>query len=386
MFDFERQKNQVLEALGVTDTGAKRITEERKLRAEEKAEAGNYEKNANEVEHTGNTGYGLELVPTNVVQAEILDVVPKYATFLTSLPGFHGYDMAISEKVPIIGEVGFFRGNTEWTTGAGAIAQGTNLLATDSVTITQKGFILSADVSYRELEYATGDLAKILKDRLGNAWARTAEAAIINGDTTAGATGNVNSDDQAPATTFAAIGGSAHYSLQIGSGLVRLGVDATIVNAGTLDIADFTDTMNKLGDYAANPADCLWLFNRKTYNKALNLQPFYDAAQRGEKSTLAGNAITNLHGADLFIPRDFGLAEADGKQSATGSNNTLGRFLMFWKYAVQHGYGKNFEIDVFKIPGKGVQIVATVDWGFATVDQKAGQTDKSVGMAANITV
>lgn len=386
MFQTDEGVLHVMNALGLTEEGRKRMEDNRVKRLEELSKM-KIETNANEVVHTGNTGYGAELIPTNVLQSEIFDALPKYSTFLTELPGFHGFNMGVSEDVSVIGDPGFFQGNGEWTTGAGTIVQGNSKQPTGKVTINQASFIMSIDVSKRELNYAVGDLESLLKDRIAAAWARTAESALINGDTVTAGTGNVNSDDQAPATTFASLGGAQYHVLKLDNGLVKLGVGATIVNAGTLDITDLIDVENKVGDYFADPSQCLWLFNRKTYNKMKGIAAFYDASQRGESSTLSGKAITNIDGADLFVARDLGLAEADGKLSgATPANNTLGRFLLFWKPAVQHGYGQNFELDVVKVPGKGVSIIATVEWGFSIVQQKAGITDSSVGLAANITV
>lgn len=373
------------EALGLSENGAKVLAERRVLRLEK---AKGLKTNANEVMHTGNTGYGAELIPLNVLQAEVFDAVPQYATFLPSLPGFHGYNMGISEKVAVKGDPGFFIGNAEWTTGAGAIAQGSNRNPTGEVTITQAPFKMAIDVSKRELNYSIGDLQNLIINKMSQAWARTAESVILNGDSEPGVIGNVNSDDQAPATTFATEGGASYHATMIDHGIRELCINGSLltVNAGILDITDFTSVENLLGDYFSDPSQCLWLFNRKTYNKAKGIQAFYDASQRGEKSTLSGNAITNIDGADLFICRDMKLTEADGKLSATPGNNTLGQFGLVWKPAIQYGYGQQFELDVVKVPGKGIQIIATVEFGFAIVQKSAGQADSSVGLGINVTV
>jgi len=82
-----------------------------------------YMENANDVEHTTNTGYGKELVPVDVLSNNVYNAVFEGSNFLNKFPGYHGANMGTSEKVPAIGDVGFAVGNTEWTTGAGAIAQ-----------------------------------------------------------------------------------------------------------------------------------------------------------------------------------------------------------------------------------------------------------------------
>lgn len=369
---------------------AKRLENAQKMEEAgiDKAEIDAYMKNANELMHTGNTGFGAELIPTEVLTQEVLDLVPKYSTFLGALPGFHGTNMPISAKVPVIGETGFFKGNTEQTTGAQALPQASNRLATGEVVITQAPLIADVFITKRELTYSIVDLENLVKTRLASALARTIESMIINADVEAGAVGNVNSDDQAPATTFAATGGAADHRLLLDHGLREVAINGSglTVNAGALDMGDFVAMMNILGDLAANPADLLWLFNRSTYNKALTLDAFAKANERGQQSTIDGKAISNVFGADLFIGRDVPKTEADGKMSATASNNTLGQFLLFHKAAVQYGYGMPFEVEVTRVAGKGVQITATCEFGFAIAQLLAGNSDSSVALARNITL
>lgn len=79
---------------------------------------------ANEVMHTGNTGYGAELVPGAIQTTDFLDLVPRTSPFIGALRGYHGRNMNKIMEVPVIGEVPFHDLGSEWTTGAGAIAQG----------------------------------------------------------------------------------------------------------------------------------------------------------------------------------------------------------------------------------------------------------------------
>ena len=161
----------------------------------------------NEVVHTTNTGYGKELIPVNVLTDTVLEMVPMYAGILNAfMVGFHGNSMGKSEKVPIVGEIPFAQGNSEWTTGAGAIAQGKQLLPTGDVTINQYSMIVSVDVSNEELAYSVADLQTMILRKMSQSFVRTFESAIVNADPETSSVGNVNSDDQAPATTFATTG------------------------------------------------------------------------------------------------------------------------------------------------------------------------------------
>lgn len=347
------------------------------------------EDNANDIMHTTNTGYGKELVPLNVLSQQVHEAVPTYGQFIGALPGFHGSDMAISEKVSIIGDPGYFRGNTEATTTAMAIAQGTNLLPTADITITQNELIMSVDISRRELTYSIIDLQALLLTKIGQAAAQTFEDMIVNGDAETGATGNVNSDDQAPATTFTASGGAVYHTLLNDHGLRELAINGTSLthDAGTLAIPDFLSVMALLGHYAATPADNMWLVDSATYLKMLGITELFTMSINGKQSTIFDPAITNIFGSDLVIPKGMRKTEADGKLSgATLTDNTLGQIAYFRKAAVQWGYGRPIEFDVVKIPGKGVQVVATAEFGFAIVQQEAGVAESSVGLGINVTV
>lgn len=74
-----------------------------------------------------------------------------------------------------------------------------------------------------------------------------------------------------------------------------------------------------------------------------------------------------------------------GVVSETGGQNKKGSFAVIYKPAVQYGYGQPLEIDVFKVPGKGVALVATMEFGFAIADEVAG-LGKTVGLGANVTL
>ena len=93
-----------------------------------------------------------------------------------------------------------------------------------------------------------------------------------------------------------------------------------------------------------------------------------------------------VFGADLFNLRDVDLTEADGKVSVTPGNNTKGSIHLLYKPSVQYGYGQPLEIDIEKAPGKGINIVATFEFGFSIANKLAGMTDASVASAINITV
>lgn len=341
------------------------------------------DQNANEIMHTTNTNKGEELVPDNVLAKEIFDSIPEYSTFLGSLPGNHGSGLNKVELKAVIGDAGFMKLGAEKTTGALNLSQGDTTVPTDEVTITQKKLEMTIDVSEELSTFNVDDAAGLerrLKEKIGKAASRTIEAAIINGDTITAATGNINSDDGAPTSTD-------YYLGYLGLRKDSLVTEANGINVGTAEVADLLSMMNVLGDYFSAPEECLWLFNRQTYNKYLGIDSFADADKRGQDSTISGKAITSLYGADVFIARDLKKTEADGKIStATPANNTKGQMLLLWKPSIQYGFGKELQLKLYDRGADGYQLQGWLFFGFAIYNESATRVDPTNVVGYNITV
>lgn len=339
-------------------------------------EAFEAQKNANEVMNTTAVGAGKELVPAEVMGDALLGLVPNYSFLLPLLPGNHGSGLEMKEVLPVIGEAGLFSGNTEWTTGAGTPNTPTGRkVATGSVTIEQGQFILEIAVSKRELAYSMVVLEPILRERINQAAARTVDALFLNADSAT--SGNINYDGGTPAT--------GEYYLQGNNGLRKLGLGNS-VDVGTFDEADFLAMFDALDEYAADPSQLLFVTSRKVYNKMLgftNVKTYDKAAQN---ATIFKGVLANLFGVDILVHRDVpSLATADGKVSTTGASNTTGTGVMFYKPAVQFGFGKVEDFEVTPVAGKGAILTSTFEFGFGIPNQAAG-LPKMVTAAKNITV
>ena len=353
---------------------------------EEKSITDLLETKANEVEHTTNTGYGKELVPVNVLSDTIMNIIPTYGSFLNAFTvGFHGNNMWASVKVPIKGEINFAQGVAEWTTGAGVLIQGTNKLATDEVTITQYQLQASVDISRKLINHSVGDIISFVTEDMGKQFARTIQSAILNADPNTSTAGNVNSYDAAAATTYAATGWANDHRALGYTGLrcaALAGTSGTdYVDVGTLDITDFFTTRGKMGLYSIALQDLVLIMDYVSYNKALTITEFLQYFINGQKSTVVTGAISQIGAVDLFVSREFPKTYTTGLVSATAANNTKGGFLYVYKPAVQRGYGQPVEIDVVKVPGKGYQVIGTMEFGFTIVNKKAGATDPTVVLA-----
>lgn len=351
------------------------------------------EKKANENMHTGNTGYGAEFVPSEVFASEIFDIVPQRGRLLPLLPGSHGTNLPKTYTAPVVGlSIGdtVFQGKGEWTTGTPAETQddhGISKVATMNVTLTQVPFICEVRISDEQLKYNAVNTEQYVKDRIAAGMAYTVESVIINGDIETGSTGNVNSDDQAPATTFAATGGAKDHRLMIDHGIRERAISGSYtVDAGTLGEDDYSALLGVLGEYSESPEDVLFIQNVSVNKPMRAIAAFADASKNGDRSLIAKGILPTPYGTDVLVHRAVPKTEADGKMSATSSNNTKGQVLAIYKPAIQYGFGQDFKLEVVRVPGYGYRLVATFDFAFSIVDSGASLTSPTVAAAINITL
>jgi hypothetical protein len=80
-----------------------------------------------------------------------------------------------------------------------------------------------------------------------------------------------------------------------------------------------------LDDYSDDLDNLLLLMNTATYNKTLTISEFTDHYKNNQGSTIVnGKLLGKLAGVDYLTTRELRKTEADGKLSATASNNTKG--------------------------------------------------------------
>lgn len=340
---------------------------------------------ANEVMHTGNAGYGAEHIPAEVFKQGIIDLIPQRARLLPLLPGNHGSNLP---KVLTTGVRGLsiddlvFQGKNEWTTGTASQTEDDHSqqkAKTKKVTLTQKSFICEVDISDDELRYNAANTEQYVKERIADAAAHTVDLLIINGDNETGGTGNVNSDDGAPA--------AGSYYLKIDGGIRERAINSSYtVNVGTLAVADYADILSKLGEYAERPEDCLFIQPVKVSAKMKQISEFLTYQNSADRATIQKGIIPTPFGVDVLQHRGVPLTEADGKVSTTPASNTVGQILALYKPAVQYGFGQEFNLEVVRVAGYGFRLVATFDFAFSIVDSDASLTNPTIAAGINVTV
>lgn len=341
---------------------------------------------ANEVMHSSNTGAGAEFIPSEVFAKEIFDLLPQRPGLLSQLQsGYHGNNLPKVYTAPVIGlSAGDieFEGRSEWTTGTKSETEDDHTqqkATTMNVTLTQAGFIAEIDISKDQLRYNAVNTEQYVRDRLLAGMQLTAEKFIINADSETGATGNVNLDDAAPAST--------KYYLKADNGIRERAINGSYTkNVGTLAASDYSDIMSVLGEYATNPEDLLFLQSPSVSHKARVLDEVETVDKLGDKATILKGQMGSIYGVPIVNHRGVPKTEADGKVSTTAGNNTLGQILCVYKPAIQWGFGQDFEIELERVPGYGWRLVATFDMAFSIVDSAASLDNPTVAAGINVTV
>jgi hypothetical protein len=333
------------------------------------------ETKANEVIHTGNTGFGAELIPGAVQTTDFLDLAPSLSPTLGLFKGFHGRNMNKIMEVPIIGELALHNVMPETTDDIMSITgASTGKLPTAKVMINQKKLAFRVSVSDEEVRFSNVvDIVATLQRKLAESAARTTVSAFINGDTVLTANTNINLIDGTPT-------GTEHYT--ICDGLRKTAFTAsTARDVGTLDFGDFVTALKDLGNNVSG--DLVWLFGTQSHASALLLNEFVQSYINGNSSTVLSGKVPSFLGYETAIERYLGKTNAVGKVSATGGNNTKGQVLLFDKYDMQWGYNGEYSIEIVRVPAQGWQMVGYYYVGATSSSGKAG-TDPRVASLYNI--
>ncbi len=227
-------------------------------------------------------------------------------------------------------EVPLGLGAISWRKGTRRTPTSPSDAATSKVTLTATEQVTEQGWDYTFDEDAIAAWMPGLRRRIAQSGAEQIDAFILNADATATSTGNINSDDAAPAS-------DAYYLTEGQDGLIHQWiVDNTAmgVNAGgdALADADILDALALMGKYAVDPSRLAMVTDVSTY-----LKGFLSAAtgapgantitidKFGAGAVVLTGQLASYRGIPIVVSASHGEAEADGKQSVTAASNTLGR-------------------------------------------------------------
>ena len=241
-------------------------------------------------------------------------------------------------------------GAVTWRKGAQNSATTQSNPNTNKVTLTATELVTEQAWSYTLEEDAVIAMAPAIRARLAQSGAEIMDDFAINADSTVTATGNINLDDATPASDAYYVSdgqdGIRHQYLVDNSGGV--GVDEN----GALEDATIIGELADMGKYAADPMNLAFICDVSTY-----LAGFLSAASGapganvitmdkfGAGALVMTGQLASYRGIPIVVSASMPLTEADGKVSATGSNNAKGQIAIVNRSMWNIGFRRNLLIE-----------------------------------------
>lgn len=336
--------------------------------------------------HTGNTGYGAEMVTSYIYKDEMYSlIVQDKKSILPMLPGNHGEILAPSALISVKGRVNKFTTGSEWTGGAfyGSLNED-NAMATARLTLPIAKFSTMISISKEELQYSTDrGLFNTVQNAIVRASNETITSVILNGDTQSNtATGNVNQKDNGTGTALA----SQHW-LAINNGLRKLAIANTITGGAVAhDTSVYKGMLSTIGDYAAEPQDCIWILSSKTALSARYVPGYRTQQDFGNGASVnTPNLPATIEGIETLQTRELArLVGNDGyvyegtTETGATAKNLYGQLLLVYKPAIQYAFGMPMQIIVHETSGAFLLDVS-FRFGFVIANATAG-LDKTVAL------
>ncbi|NLX08332.1 MAG: phage major capsid protein [Chloroflexi bacterium] len=326
---------------------------------------------ADELMHTDNTGYGQDWVPDiwsselwRKARAENV-ILPLFR--VVEMPS-NPFELPVSGTDPSVYYVPETQDEDDLTL-ASTNPIPDSQIGSGKVTLSAKKLALRVGFSAEMVEDAVIPLIQLYREQALRAMADAIDHVLLNGDTETGATGNINSDDAAPAATvkYLAFDGLRKLPLVTHSANT---LDANgAPSVALLRAARFLMEAR----YALRPKDCAWIVDGSTYAKLLSLAEVATVDKFGPYATVLTGEIAKVDGVPILVSAEMPLTQADGKADA--SANTKGQAVCVYRPGWVVGYRRRIAATMDYLPYyDAYQMVATVRLAFARLDDSVAST------------
>ena len=332
---------------------------------------------ADELMHTGLSGYGSEWVPDiwsselwRKARAENV-ILPLFR--VVEMPS-NPFELPISGTDPTVYYVPETQDEDDLTLGASNPLPDSQI-GSGKVTLTAKKLALRVGFSAELVEDAALPLIPLYREQALRVMADAIDHVLLNGDTTTAATGNINSDDAAPEATAKYLAFDGLRKLPL------VTTPAQALNANGVPTVALLRTARFLmpARYSLRPKDCAWIVDGSTYAKLLSDTNLATVDKFGPHATVLTGEIAKVDGVPVLVSAEMPLTQADGKANTTG--NTKGQAVCVYRPGWVVGYRRRVAATMDYLPYyDAYQMVATVRLAFAPFDSPVAS------MLYNITV
>ena len=304
-----------------------------------KKSLGLLETKADEAMNTTNTGAGEEFVETGF-STNVLELVRETTNFSSKFPTPIAMP-TVDYKLPVEGADPVFNYTTE-NGDVPATEYANSTAGTGEIMLSAKKFTAVAYLSGELDEDGINNMRGYVEQKIAKQYGEILDKVLINGDTVTAATGNVNSDDAAPAA------GSYYLAMD---GLRKNAItNGKTINAGALELADIRAARAMQGVKGLNPNESILGVGTDVYFKLLAFTQAETVEKFGGAATVVNWTLASIDGLEIAPTGFIGRTEADGKISATPANNTLGQAILVYKSDVIRGFKRDLKTYVEYLP------------------------------------
>lgn len=261
----------------------------------------------------------------------------------------------------------------------GGIANQTKRISTKTISLVSAKLTLTSYYSDELLEDSVIDIASYVLSELLEAYDNSVHEILINGDTTVGATGNINIVDANTSTL--ADGNKTDFLLFNGGRKLALSGAKTVNCAANLALSNVRTARSLMGVKGRNPKNLALVPDSKTYFNLMNLSQVETIEKFGDSATIKEGRLVALDGIEIIDREEIGLATATGEISATPANNVKGQMLLVHTPSILVGIrrGLTTEMSRYAEEGEtGITGTARIAIGFDNVQNSKDATSPAV--------
>jgi hypothetical protein len=352
------------------------------MKAFNQAQYDNAYTKSNEVENTGQTGYGAEWVAegwsNNIIQKARVDNVVLPLMTTVEMPT-DPYNMPIESTDPTVYAVGETTDQSQLTHTSGNAAT-MSKVGTDKIQLTSGQLVVWIAISEFEDEDALVPVIPQKRKQCQRVIADAMDSVILNAD--AAATGNINYNGGTLAATSkfryggdSSVGGLAYVPLKTTtSNLANMG--------GSPTWEQFRDLRRLLAKaYSIRQDDLVYIVDVDTWHALSLMEKVITVDKYGSDATIRTGEVGRIGLVSVVASEQLALADSTGFVSSTAASNKYGRALLVHRPTQYVGYRRRPKVDNYFDPIQGAhEIRVSVRMSTQRFDAD------SVAMLKNITV
>lgn len=186
-----------------------------------------------------------------------------------------------------------------------------------------------------------------VRDQAERAMMDTFDYIILNGDTDATASTNINLIDGTPAATARYLAFNGIRKLP----LITTTSNAIDGGAAGVTLAQLRSLKSALSrNYSARLSDLVYITNPEGHDRLLALPELLTIDKYGQNATILTGEVGRINGIPVLVSGELGLSNTAGMVSGTGSNNTRTSFLLVYKPYWKVGFRRRMSMSLDFVP------------------------------------